>query len=155
MQRTLLSTAAAAGLFFSIAATGSASRLAAPQLPPGWSHAAINVVIKGVPHTLIYDRGRVQSVAGSSLTIRESGGSSITIDLVPSTKLTIDGQPGSPSQVLRLDLVQTLCIDGTTASRVQVKVTSAALALQAKLAARQSKSKHTKPGTTTAATTTG
>ena len=33
------------------------------SLPPGWSHVQVNVVIGHQPHTVAYDRGRVQSVS--------------------------------------------------------------------------------------------
>ncbi|MEI8105937.1 MAG: hypothetical protein WCH31_08875 [Actinomycetes bacterium] len=98
-----------------------------PQLPTGWSHAEVNVTTKRGPHTLIYDRGHVVAVDASSLTLREPDGSVVTVGLTSATEILIDGQPGTPSQILRRDAAQTMCIDGKTATRVRVHVTPAAL----------------------------
>ena len=45
-----------------LAVPSQAGESGARGFPPGWSHATINVMIKRQPHTLIYDRGRVQAV---------------------------------------------------------------------------------------------
>jgi hypothetical protein len=34
-----------------------------PQVPGNWTHVEINVTIKGTPHTLILDRGRITQVS--------------------------------------------------------------------------------------------
>ena len=48
---------AVAGLTVAVGAFGS------PVLPAGWSHISVNVIRKGVPYTLVYDRGVVTAVA--------------------------------------------------------------------------------------------
>jgi hypothetical protein len=93
-----------------------------PQLPPGWSHAEINVIVRGAPHTLVYDRGRVQAVSASSITLRERDGSSVTINVASTSRVTIDGSPASLSQVRRFELATTLQIDGAPATRVTVQI---------------------------------
>ena len=69
-------------------------------LPAGWSHAEINVTgPNGRPHTQIFDRGRVQSVSGSSLTLRERDGIVVTIQVAPNATVRVNGQAGSLSQI--------------------------------------------------------
>src|ERR1700684_2511166 len=84
-----------------IGAAGAVPRV--PGLPPGWSHAEINVVIKGTSHTLIYDSGRVIAVSATSLTLRERDGTVWVINVSPATQITIDGQAASISQVRPLE----------------------------------------------------
>lgn len=89
------------------------------SLPGAWSHAQINVVgPHGRAHTQIYDRGRVQSLTSSSLTLKESDGSVVTIQVAGGAIVTIDGQPGSLSQIQPGYWAQTLGIDGLPAKRV-------------------------------------
>ncbi len=123
------------------AASAGATLLAALPTPPAgnWSHATINVTIKRAPHTLTYDRGRVESVTANSLTLVELG-SPVTIPISPSAQITISGQPASLSQIQRLEIATTLRIDGGAAIRVSVRVPpalAAALARQARRQARQ------------------
>jgi hypothetical protein len=92
------------------------------SLPPGWSHASINVVIRHVPHTLTYDRGRVVAVSASSLTLRERDGSLVTVAVDPASKVVIAGQPGSLSSVRRLEIATTMSIDGAPATTVRVQI---------------------------------
>jgi hypothetical protein len=99
-----------------------------PQLPPGWSHASINVIVRGVPHTLVYDRGRVQAVSTSSITLRERDGSSVTINVSPTSRVTINGNPASLSQIRRFEIATTLQIDGAPATRVTVRIPPAVAA---------------------------
>jgi hypothetical protein len=87
--------------------------------PAGWTHLQINVVgPHGKTHTLIYDRGRVQSVTPSSVTLRENDGSIVTIQVAPNAVVMIDGQPGSFSQIAPRFWVRTLGVDGLPATRV-------------------------------------
>jgi hypothetical protein len=108
-------------------------------LPAGWSHVQVNVVIKRVPHTVAYDRGRVQSVTATSLTLRERDGSVWTIAVGPATKLTIDGKAATIAQVLPLEQATTMAVDGGAATFVRVQIPpalAAALARQARRRAR-------------------
>jgi hypothetical protein len=95
---------------------------AAPRLPAGWTHISINVIIHKVPHTLVYDRGRVIAVTASSLTLRESDGSVWVINVSPTAELTIDGEPAALAQVRRLETATTLSIDGGPATKVTVRI---------------------------------
>jgi hypothetical protein len=112
-----------------VAAAAAAGRLTAlPKLPPGWSHAEINVIIKRVPHTLIYDRGRVLAVTATALTLRERDGSVVTIDVSPSSRITIKGRAASLTQIRRLETATTIRVDGGAATRVSVTIPKAATA---------------------------
>jgi hypothetical protein len=115
----LAATAAAAGL----AASADAIRLPPPpNLPAGWSHASINVVIRKVPHTLTYDHGRVVSVSTTSLTLREPDASVVTIGIDPSTIVRIEGQSATIDQVRRLEVATTVTVDGGDAVLVKVRI---------------------------------
>ena len=108
----------AAALGLALAGTAFAADPTA-GLPRGWSHIQINVVgPRGKAHTLIYDRGRVQSVTSSSVTLRESDGSIVTIQVSPNAVVTVDGRPGSFSQIVPRFWVRTLGVDGLPAKRV-------------------------------------
>jgi len=135
MHKLLISTVAALAAL-ALASAGAARVAATPRLPPGWSHAEINVIVRGVPHTLVYDRGRVQAVSATSLTLRERDGSSQVINVSPSSQVTIDGQPASLSQVRRFEIAITLRIDGADAMRVTVRVPPAVAAAIARQQAR-------------------
>ena len=110
---------------------------ATPSLPPGWSHAEINVTINGSPHTLIYDRGRITAVGATSITLRERDGSVWTIAISPSTAITIDGQPAAISQVRRFETATAMSVDGGPATRLSVQIPPAVEAAIAAAAARQ------------------
>jgi hypothetical protein len=105
-------------------ALASPGQAASPTagLPPGWSHASINVVIRHVAHTLTYDRGRVTAVAASSLILRERDGTVVTIAVSPTARVLIAGRPGSLAQVHRQDTATTMSMDGAPASLVKVQV---------------------------------
>ena len=91
--------------------------------PAGWTHLQINVVgPRGKTHTLIYDRGRVQSVTPSSVTLRESDRSIVTIQVAPDARVRIDGRPGSFSQIARGFWVRTMGVDGLPARQVVAKI---------------------------------
>ena len=137
MRRCLAATFTA-GAALALVPAGAAARIAAvPKLPPGWSHAEINVIVKGVPHTLVYDRGRILSFTPTTLTLREADRSIQVIPVSPASRVTIDGRPGSLSQIRRLEVAVTLRIDGADATRVTVRVPPA---LAARIAARQARS---------------
>lgn len=142
--------AAVAALAFasagSAAQSGSAQVRALPRLPAGWSHAEINVIVRGVPHTLVYDRGRVVAVSESSLTLRERDGSTQAINVSPTSQVTIAGQQGSLSQIRRGEIAITLRIDGGDATRVTVRIPPAVAAAIAAQQARQQSRPQATPG---------
>jgi hypothetical protein len=107
-----------------LAATAAAAPPGPGSLPAGWSHAEINVIIRRVPHTLTYDRGRVQAVSTSSLLLRERDGSAVTVPLAASTSVTVDGRPGSVADILRGAIAMTLRLDGGPARQVRVHLTA-------------------------------
>jgi hypothetical protein len=128
MPKLLPAAAAlAAGLILTGVAAADQIR-AVPRLPAGWSHAEINVIVKGTPHTLVYDRGRVLAVSATSLTLREQDGSVQTIDVSASSQVTIAGQPASLSQIRLREVAITLRIDGADATRVTVRIPPAVAA---------------------------
>lgn len=125
-----------AGLALALAG-GAIATSTSPSLPPGWSHAEINVTINGAPHTLIYDRGRIIAVSAASITLRERDGSVWVIGVSSSTQITIDGQPATISQVRRLENATTLRVDGGDATTVTVTIPPALAAAIAAAEARQ------------------
>ena len=88
-------------------------------LPPGWSHAEINVILNGKPHTLIFDRGKVVSVETSSLTLKERDGSVVVIPLGPRTVVRVNGRLGSLSLVQPGFSALTRRVDGGPATLVR------------------------------------
>jgi hypothetical protein len=118
--------------------SAQAIRLPKPNLPPGWSHAEVNVVIRHVPHTLTYDRGRVTAVSTSSLTVRERDGSLVTVPVSAATIVKISGRRSSISQVGKLETATTVRVDGGPAALVTVQVPPRVAARLARLARRGS-----------------
>jgi hypothetical protein len=124
-MRKLLVLAVALSLVF---ATGAAARVVRPSKPPqfpnlpgNWSHAEINVKIKGVPHTLVLDRGRITQIARTQLRLRESDGNVVTIPLAPSTMVTYRGALRRTMPAPRRGFyVETMVIDSGAAVRVLV-----------------------------------
>jgi hypothetical protein len=96
-----------------------------PNLPAGWSHATVNVVVRRVPHTFTYDHGRVVAVSSTSLTLREPDGSSVTIAVDSNTRVKIEGRPATIDQVRRLEMATTVTVDGGAAALVQVRIPAA------------------------------
>jgi hypothetical protein len=114
--RLFLLVAALALCFSATALASDPSAL----LPAGWSHAQINVIgPNGRPHTQIYDRGRVQVVGPSSLTLLERDGSVVTIQVAPAAVIRVNGQAGTLAQILPGYTATTLGLDGRPAQRVQ------------------------------------
>jgi hypothetical protein len=125
----LVPAAAALATALILAGVAAADQIrAVPRLPAGWSHAEINVIVKGTPHTLVYDRGRVLAVSATSLTLREQDGSIQTISVSASSQVTIAGQPASLSQIRLREIAITLRIDGADATRVTVRIPPAVAA---------------------------
>jgi hypothetical protein len=114
-------------LLLAVFAAGASAARGRPGQPPQfpalgnkWSHAEINVTIKGVPHTLVLDHGRVQQATPAQVTIREPDGTVHTIALSPTTIYTWRGFGFQP-EVLRRGLnVETMVIDQGAAVRVRV-----------------------------------
>ena len=90
------------------------------SLPPGWSHAAVNVVgPKGQAHTLVYDRGKVTAVGPLTLTLNELDSSVVKIAVAATATVKLNGQPGAFSQLQVGDNAMTMGIDGAPAIQVQ------------------------------------
>jgi hypothetical protein len=124
MRKLVLIVAVLVVAVFAAGASAARGRPAAPPPFPalgnGWSHAEINVTIKGVVHTLVLDHGRVQQATPTQVTIREPDGTIHTIPLSPTTIYTWRGFGFQP-QVLRRGLtVETMVIDQGAAVRVRV-----------------------------------
>jgi len=137
MSRRFAATLAASLILAGALAATAGAVPAVPGLPPGWSHAEINVVIKGTSHTLIYDSGRVTAVSAASLTLRERDGTVWVIDIAPTTQITIDGQPAAIAQVRPQETAVTLIVDGGSATNVTVRIPPALAAAIAAAEARQ------------------
>jgi len=118
VSRALLTAAA---LALALAASAAAALPGPGALPAGWSHAEINVTIRRVPHTLIYDRGRVQAVSEAVLVLRERDGSAVTIPLAADTKVSIGGRPAAVADLRRGMQAVTLRLDGGPARQVVVR----------------------------------
>jgi hypothetical protein len=89
-------------------------------LPAGWSHAEINVTgPRGQAHTEIFDRGRVQIVGASSLTLLERDGSVVTIQVAPTAVIRVNGLAAALAQIQPGYSATTLGLDGRPARRVQ------------------------------------
>jgi len=97
----------------------TATALAAPGLPPGWSHAEINITIKGEPHTLILDRGRVTTVWAKGIVLKERDGSVVTIRVNAKTKVRLDGTAASLGAIEVRARATTERIDGGPARLVR------------------------------------
>jgi hypothetical protein len=91
-----------------------------PNLPGNWSHAEINVKIKGSPHTLILDHGRITQASLQQVTLREPDGSIVTIGLNPSTIVAIGKRTSSVFSLRRRQVAETMRIDDGAAVRVRV-----------------------------------
>jgi len=95
------------------------SAASAITLPAGWSHAQVNVVIKHVGHTLIYDRGSITRVAQASLTLKESDSSIVVIRVAPSAAVTLGGRPVALLTLRPGEFAQTVRVDGAPAQQVR------------------------------------
>ncbi len=130
----LLAVLAAVVVGLTVALPAGASLGPCAGLPPGWTHAAVNVTVKRAPRlgqTVICDRGRVIAVGAASLTLKESDGTVWVIPVAPNALITLDGQQVALSQVLELDTAQTVSVNGGAATTVIARITPAALKLQA------------------------
>lgn len=98
-----------------------ASNASAIDLPPGWSHAQVNVVIKHQPHTLIYDRGVITRVAPRSLTLKEADGSVVLIPVSPAAVVTFAGKPTTLAMLRSGEFAMTVRDDGAPAKEVKAR----------------------------------
>jgi hypothetical protein len=89
------------------------------QFPTGWSHAEINVTQNGVSHTLIYDRGRVQSVSPGAVVLKERDGSVVSVPVSAATNVRVNGQPATLAQVKRRFQATTIRLDGGSATQLR------------------------------------
>jgi hypothetical protein len=113
--------AAAAALAVAAPAGGATPGLA--QLPAGWTHAEVNVTINRVPHTITFDRGRVQSVSPAAITLREHDGSVVSVSVSPATAVKVDGRPGTLAELRRgFVVLLAMRIDGGPAKQLRVRV---------------------------------
>jgi hypothetical protein len=90
------------------------------KFPGGWTHAEITVAQNGAPHTLIYDRGRVQQTTASSVVLRENDGSIVEIPVSPETTIRLNGRAATLADVKKKMQVQSLRIDGGPATLLRV-----------------------------------
>jgi hypothetical protein len=110
----------AASLLLAGGALAATSPIA--SLPPGWSHADINVGKGPRAHTLTFDRGRVIVVGPSSLTLREPDGTVMTIPVASNAVVHVNGQLGTFQQIVRGAFAMTMRIDGAPATQVRATI---------------------------------
>jgi len=111
---------AAVAVWLAVAAgAGAAGGDPIGQFPAGWSHAEINVTQNGASHTLIYDRGRVQSVSPTAIVLKERDGSVVTVPVSSATVVRVNGQPATLAQVKRRFQATTLRVDGGAATQLR------------------------------------
>jgi hypothetical protein len=116
-MRSLAAMIAVSALLF-VAGVAGAAPPPFPNLAGDWSHAEINVKIKGTPHTLVLDRGRVALALPRHLAIREQG-NLVTVNMTLTTIVMINGIRAKPRQLARGMTVETMGIDGGPAVRVR------------------------------------
>ena len=146
MTKALITVLAFAAALACATAAGAGRFPGGPQLPAGWSHAEINVTVKGTPHTLVYDRGRVVAVSPTSITLRERDGTPQVISVSSSTQVRIAGQPGTLAQVRRFELATTLRVDGGDAMKVTVQIPPGLAALIAREQAKGQRAQNPSSG---------
>ena len=94
-----------------------------PKLAGKWSHAEINVSIRGQEHTLILDHGRITRATPTQLTLRLFDGTVAVAPLAPSTLVTLGGRRSTPSALYPGLFAATMKIDGGRAVRVKASYT--------------------------------
>jgi hypothetical protein len=120
MSRGPLTVAGAALALWLVLVAGAGAAGGDPiQFPGGWSHAEINVTQNGVSHTLIYDRGRVQSVSPTAVVLKERDGSVVSVPVSSATSVRVNGQPATLAQVKRRMQATTIRVDGGTATQLR------------------------------------
>jgi hypothetical protein len=119
MTRGRLLVVAAVASLAVAAGAGAAGDDPIGRFPAGWSHAEINVTQNGVSHTLIYDRGRVQSVSPSAVVLKERDGSVVTVPVSSATVVRVNGQLATLAQVKKRYQATTLRVDGGAATQLR------------------------------------
>lgn len=119
MTRFLLAVAAAGALAAGAGAARNPLALLG-SLPAGWSHVQINVVYNHQPHTLTYDRGRVQSVTPAALTLRERDGIVVTVPVSAATRVLAAGRVVTVAQIRPRMLAVAVSIDGAPAAVIRI-----------------------------------
>jgi hypothetical protein len=122
MSRRTRRAAAAAVACLALAPAATAAGTF-PGLPGNWTHAEINVTVNGESHTLVYDRGRIRSVAPDSLVLREADGSVVTVPVDVATVVTVDGVRRRLRAVRVGMFAVTRRVDGAAADRVWATTT--------------------------------
>lgn len=117
---SLLGTARAVVVLSLACLALTASAASAVRLPADWSHVQVNVVIKHVAHTLIYDRGSIARVTRRSLTLREPNGIVVVVRVAPSAAVTLGGRPVTLAALRPGELAMTVRIDGAPARTIRV-----------------------------------
>src|SRR5471030_1546333 len=118
-------TAGVGAVMAAVLAFAGAASAASPlaSLPPGWSHAAVNVVgPRWQAHTVVYDRGKVTAVGPATLTLKESDDSMVTVAIASNATVRLDGATSTLTQVQPCDNALTVTIDGAPA--LQLRATS-------------------------------
>jgi hypothetical protein len=118
---TLRAAVALAVVALALALCAAASAAATVKLPAGWSHAQVNVVIKHVGYTMIYDRGLVAQVAPGSLTLKEGDGSVVLIRVAMDAAVTLGGRAIALAGLHRGEFAQTVRVDGAPAEQVRAQ----------------------------------
>jgi hypothetical protein len=123
-KASLAAVAAVAAALMLPGAGSSATRsvLGAGALPGGWTHAEINVFVKGAAHTLVFDRGRVIAASPTGLTLREADGTPVQVPLDANTQVIVDGRSGTVADLRRGETAVTQRVDGGPAQTVRAHV---------------------------------
>ena len=126
MPKTSLAAVAAVAAALALAGAGSSATKSAlggaGGLPGGWTHAEINVFVKGAAHTLVFDRGRVTAASATALTLREADGTPVQVPLDANTQVIVDGRSGTVADLRRGETAVTQRVDGGPAQTVRVHV---------------------------------
>ena len=119
-MRSLAATIAVSALLVVAGAAGAAAPPPFPNLAGDWSHAEINVKIKGQPHTLVLDRGRVILAGPRRIAIREQGSPTpVIVNMTVGTIVMINGVRANRRLLAHGMTVETMGIDGGPAVRVR------------------------------------
>jgi hypothetical protein len=120
MPKTILAGAGVTAAALVLAAAGSSATKAA--LPGGWTHAEVNVFVRGAAHTLVFDRGRVTAASPTGVTLREADGTPVQVPLDANTQVIVDGRSGTVADLRRGETAITQRVDGGAAQTVRVHV---------------------------------
>jgi hypothetical protein len=118
-MRRLLLLIALFALLATAAGAGAATVPPFPNLSGAWTHVDINVQIRGKPHTLTLDRGRITQVSATQVTLLERDRSVVVIPLSPLAIVKVDGLVATIRALRRGMTAQTMRIDGGPAVRIR------------------------------------